>query len=295
MLKYKALWIDDTPEAAEPKIEGIKDFLEEEGFIFEYMLKENADGIKEHLNDPELDIVITDFNLTGITAHELITKVRTQHKYIELILYSENPPSEFEKVLQSFQGIYGCTRADVEDTIISVIQSTIRRTQNVNNMRGIVIAEGIDIENQVEEIIIKYFDDKGDLARKVLEKEGVCDFGKKIFFLNSILKNIVKDYNKMVSEGTPKIKSQIQEKKTVLQPLYDIAKKLVDEIMKPRNVLAHVEMKIGPDNVPYLKSMYKNCENINANLDWCKGTRKNLQKHSENLANILKFINEHVI
>jgi len=196
-------------------------------------------------------------------------------------------------VLKSFQGIYGCTRADVEDTIISVIQSTIRRTQNVNNMRGIVISEGIDIENQVEEIIVLYFDDKGDLAKKVLEKEGVCDFGKKIAFLNSILKKIVKDYNRKIStEKDTVFKDKLGTQKDMLQSLYNIAKKLSDEVMKPRNVLAHVEQKVGDDNVPYLKSMYKEYEDIKANSEWYKNTRKDLHKHSENLTSILKFISE---
>lgn len=290
MLKYKALWIDDTPHSAEPKMESIEEFLLEEGFVFEPVLQEDADGISDYLGDPELDIIITDFN--GVDVKELISKIQALEKYIDIVLYSENPTNEFYEAARSTSGIYPCTREDVEDTIKKVIQATIRRTQNVTNMRGIVIAEGIDIENQIEEIIVQYFDDKGDLAKKVLEKEGVCDFGKKIAFLNSILKKITKNYNKMISEGIPKIKSRIRKKKTVLQPLYHIAKKLADEVMKPRNVLAHVEMKIGPDNVPYLKSMYKDHENIKANLDWCKGTRKNLQKHSENLANILKFINE---
>ncbi len=291
MLKYKALWIDDTPDSAEPKMESIEEFLLEEGFVFEPVLQENADGISDYLDDPELDIIITDFN--GIDVEELIKKVQSLHKYIDLVLYSENPPPEFYEAARSIPGTYSCTREDVEDTIKKVIQNTIRRTQNVNNMRGIVISEVIDIENQVEEIIVKYFDDKGDLAKKVLEKEDVCDFGKKIAFLNSILKKIVKDYNKKIStEKDPDVRDKLGTQKTMLQSLYNISKKLSDEVMKTRNVLAHVEQKVGNDNVPYLKSMYKEYEDINADSEWYKNTRKDLHKHSENLTSILEFISE---
>jgi len=62
--------------------------------------------------------------------------------------------------------------------------------------------------------------------------------------------------------------------------------------MKTRNVLAHVEQKVGNDNVPYLKSMYKEYEDINADSEWYKNTRKDLHKHSENLTSILEFISE---
>jgi len=291
MLKYKALWIDDNLEAAEAKSEGIREFLEDEGFVFEPIFKEDDASIDDFLDDPELDIVITDFNLKTDVA-DLIDTIRQKLRYMDLVLYSENPPKEFQEVCRRYDGIFSCIRQEVEDTIKSVIRNTIRRTQNVNNMRGIVIAESIDIENQVEEIIVKYFDDKGDLVRKVLEKEGVCDFGKKIAFLNSILKKIAKDYNKIISEGKSSIKKKVQARKSALQPLYDIAKRLADEVMKPRNVLAHVEMEIGSVNVPCLKSLYRECEDIKADPRWYKETRKNLQKHSENLTSILEFISE---
>lgn len=291
MLKYKVLWIDDNLEAAEVKAEGIREFLEDEGFMFEPIFREDEENINQFLDDPELDIIITDFN--GIDVEELIKKVHSLPKYIDFVLYSENPPPEFYEAARSISGIYSCTREDVEDTIRKVIQSTVRRTQNVNNMRGIVISEGIDIENQVEEIIVKYFDDKGDLAKKVLEKEGVCDFGKKIAFLNSILKKIVKDYNKKIStEKDPDVRDKLGTQTTMLQSLYNIAKKLSDEVMKTRNVLAHVEQKVGNDNVPYLKSMYKEYEDIKADSEWYKNTRKDLHKHSENLTSILEFISE---
>jgi hypothetical protein len=292
VLKYKVLWIDDNVEAAKVKAEGIREFLEDEGFMFETIFRENEEHINHFLDDPELDIIITDFNLET-DVEGLINIIRQRLKYMDLILYSENPPQNFQDVLNKFEGIYGCIREDVEDTIKSVIQNTIRRTQNVSNMRGIVISEGIDIENQVEEIIIKYFGDKGELAKKVLEKEGVCDFGKKIAFLNSILKTIVKDYNKKINdEKDPAVRDNLGTRKTKIQSLYDISKKLSDEVMKPRNVLAHVEQGMGTDNVPYLRSLQKGYEDINADAEWYKKTRKDLQKHSENLTFILKFISE---
>ena len=290
-IKYKVLWIDDNIEAAEAKAEGITDFLGEEGFDFIPLFKENGVGIEEILNDPELDIVITDFNLDGIDVQELINLVRKQQKYIEIVLYSEHPPHNFQEVAKSHDGIYATTRQDVEDCIMGVIENTIRRTQNVNNMRGIVISEGIDIENQIEEIIISYFGNDGDLAKKVIEKEGVCDFGKKIEFLNSILKKIVKQYNKSISQLAGDEKTALSLKRDFVKPLYNTTKLLANEVMKPRNMLAHVDQKLDNDNIPYLKSIQKGYDDIVANSEWYKITRKDLQKHSNNLNKILVFMN----
>lgn len=277
MLKYKALWIDDTPESAEPKIEGIQDFLEEEGFVFEHILKDNTKGIEIHLNDPDLDIIITDFNLTGITAYDLIAKIRKQHRYIELVLYSENPPSDFETVLKSFQGIYGCTRRDVEDVIKDVIRNSIKRTQGINNMRGIVISEAIDIENQIEEIAISYFAEKGDIIQKAFERNNF-DFGKKVMLLGSIAKKISSD---------PTIEQ------TKFQQIADLVKVLCRDVVWTRNVLSHVKHSIDKNGQSILTSNIKSPDGdktITLNAEWYKETRKKLKRHSENLKTFANLI-----
>lgn len=112
-MNYKIFWVDDN--YPETKIEGIKDFLEEEGFVPDVIFKSSADGIEDDLIDSEIDIIITDFNLGSINVKDVIGNIRGKQKYIDLILYSENPPEEFRDVLNEFDGIYGCTRDDVED------------------------------------------------------------------------------------------------------------------------------------------------------------------------------------
>lgn len=275
MLKYKALWIDDSMVSAEPKIEGISDFLEEEAITFEPILRESVADIDKYLHDPELDIIITDFN--GVDVTDLIQKIDALEKYIDLVLYSENPPSEFYEVARSIPGIYPCTRDDVEDTIKKVIQSTIRRTQNVTNMRGIVISEAIDIENQIEEIIVSYFSEKGDIIKKLLKRDKF-DFGKKVMLLCSISKKI------MSSQGKGKEKF-----KQIATPV----KLLFKEVVWPRNVLSHVKHEIDTNGQAVLTSDIKSpdgVKTITINAEWYKETRKKLARHSENLKAFMDFI-----
>ena len=297
-LQYKVLWIDDNLESAEVKADGVKEFLEEEGFDFERILRENANGIEEILSDPELDIVITDFNL-DIDIQKLIKKVRKQQKYIEIVMYSENPPRDFHKISREFDGVYTSIREEVEETIINVIKNTIRRTQNLNNMRGIVISEAIDIESQIENIIISYFHKEGDLAQKVLRKSDTCDFNKKIGFLGSINKKTLKKFNIKMNESSvsKSEKRKLNEKIENLKPLVDVAKKLVKEVAWPRNVLAHVKPSVDGNGEACLQSEIKSPEGdkkILVNSDWYKETRKNLRKHSDNLKNIAAFLEDQI-
>ena len=289
-LKYKVLWIDDTRTSAEAKIEGIKDFLDGEGFSFESILFENAENIDNHLQDHELDIVVTDFNLPGIEIKELIQKIRSQHNYIDIILYSENPPANFDEVAKSFEGIFSTTRDSVEDTIIAVIKETLRRTQNVNNMRGIVISEAIDIENQVEDIIIEYFSGREKyLATILLDSDKGDDFGRKISFLGTCLKEIVGFLNVTIQDNNGNNTTEI-ELLAEVKPLHIMSKKLVDDICMPRNMLAHVEHQLDEDHTPFLKSLKSGYKQIKIDYEWCKNIRKDILKHSYNLANLKNFI-----
>jgi len=293
-LNYKILCVDDNPRTIKSKLNQVGKFLEGEGFRPKIALIENGQDIDKYLDDPLLDLIVTDYYIHDeLNGKQLAERIRGLDKMVEIILYSQRAGTDLYREVGTLDGVYVSNREGLEEKIKDVIKITIRRTQNVSNMRGIVISEGIDIENQVEEIIVKYFDDKGDLAKKVLEKEGVCDFGKKIAFLNSILKKIVKDYNKKIGvEKKTGAKEEIRKRISTVQPLYGIAKTLAEEVMKPRNMLAHVEQEMGPDNVPYLRSLQKGYEEINADSEWYKKTRKDLQKHSENLTFILKFISE---
>jgi hypothetical protein len=291
MLKYKALWIDDTIDSAETKAVGIKEFLAEEGFVFEPIIRENARGINTYLNDPDLDIVITDYNLARGTAEKLIPKIRQAHRYIEIVLYSENPPRKFREVLGKFEGVYGCVRSNVETTIRNVIKSTIRRTQHVSNMRGIVISEAIDIENQIEGIILSYYKKREKiLAKELLGGDGCNELGPKIKYLKDvILKGIIVELNNDISTGNENKKNAAKELLKKLEPLSNIAKDLYKDVCMTRNMLAHVEHVIN-GSVICLKAIKGGYEDILIDTNKCKDIRQSLMKHATNLNNIEEFI-----
>jgi CheY-like chemotaxis protein len=292
-LNYKILWIDDNPRTIKSKESQIEGFLKEQGFRPEITLLENGQDIDRYLDDPLLDLIVTDYYIHDqLDGKRLAEKIRELDKMVEIILYSQKEGTDLYEEVGTLDGVYISNREGLEDKIKDVIRITIRRTQNVSNMRGIVISEGIDIENQIEETIMFYFQDEKDLAQKILDMRNTCDFGKKIAFLHSILNKVNKYLNKIIADPSlsSAIRGECKQYIPEFTPLRNMCKKLPKEVMEPRNILAHVEYVLNQDNKPFLKSLEKGYEAIVIDSQWCKEKRVALNEHRQNLEKVKDFI-----
>ena len=292
-LTYKTLWIDDNPRTIASKVRQIKGFLEEQGFRSEIKVIESGRTIEEYLSDPLLDLIITDYNIhDDLNGKQLAEKIRGSDAMVDIILYSQKRGTDLYEV-GALDGVYISNREGLEDKIKEVIEITIRRTQRVSNMRGIVISEAIDIENQIEDIILAYYDTKEkELAEELLNGDGCNLFGQKISFLNSFLKKMEKEFNTVInSGGPPGNKEAARSLLDELKPLYETAKKLEKEVCQPRNMLAHVEHIINTNTV-YLKSLKSGYKDIKIESVCCKEIRQQLMKHASNLNQIKDFLSK---
>lgn len=212
---------------------------------------------------------------------------------VNIILYSQVAGKDLYQEVGVLDGVYISNRDGLEDKIKEVIEITIKRTQNVSNMRGIVISEAIDIENQIEDIILYYYDTRERvLAEELLNGDGCNQFNQKISFLNSFLKKIEKEFNTVINSSDPPEKKDTARKLLdKLKPLYDTAKKLDEEVCQPRNMIAHVEYIID-GNAVFLKSLKSGYKDIKIESSRCKEIRKQLVNHSLNLNEIRKFLSE---
>lgn len=291
-LNYKILFVEDHPRTITSKLKQVKKFLEEEGFRPKITLIENDQDIDKYLDDPLLDLIVTDYYIRdGLNGKQLAENIRRSEKMVEIILYSQKEGTDLYKEVGALDGVYISNREGLEDKIKDVIKITIRRTQNVSNMRGIVISEAIDIENQIEDIILAYYDTKEkELAEELLNGDGCNLFGQKISFLNSFLKKMEKEFNTVInSGGPPGNKKAARSLLDELKPLYGIAKKLDEEVCQPRNMLAHVEHIINTNTV-YLKSLKSGYKDIKIKSARCKEIRQQLMKHASNLNQIKDFL-----
>lgn len=283
-LNYKILWIDDNPKTITSKKRQIEKFLQDEGFKSDLYLIENGKEIERYLDDPLLDLIVTDYKIhDDLNGKELAVRIRDSDAMVDVILYSQVAGTDLYDEVGTLDGIYISNREGLEDKIKDVIKITIRRTQNVSNMRGIVISEAIDIENHIEDIILTYFKTREkDLAKILLSGDGCNELGPKIRFLNSTLKDII---------ASIKVSTQATEKKMLqeIESLLSVTKKLDDEVCKPRNMLAHVEHIID-NNTIFLKSLKRGYKDIKIDSACCKEIRQSFMKHITNLEKIKTFL-----
>lgn len=286
-LNYNILWIDDTPKWVESIEPSLKEHFDELGYRLNIMLEKNGANIVEAIKNPELDLIIVDFQLPKVTGKDLIDTIRKKHVLVEIVFYSQagNPKDKFATAPD---GVYFTSREDAEERITAVIDLTLKKAQDINNIRGLVIAETIDIETKLGDVLVRCFGDQGTLFReRLLDPDmALFDFGKKDRLLQGILKDRITELNKQIAEG----KGGEQAKKMVaaLKELKAVYKLFPDEVIHPRNTMAHVEKQWDENGKCILKSRVKGHRPICVDHEWCMKARKDLIKHMYNLGLILE-------
>lgn len=153
-LKYKILWIDDTPEWVELKIDEVRSYLSEFGFDLEYDIKTSYKDI----DFTQYDILAIDYSLSGDeNGVEAMKLVRAEDVYTEILFYSQDGEGALREEMKknSIDGVYCAYRQDSIDRLKKLIDTTIRKTQEINNLRGLVMAEVSEIDKLIKLILLK--------------------------------------------------------------------------------------------------------------------------------------------
>lgn len=248
-IKFYILWFEDQPSWVEGKIDDIKDIVEENGFEWvkpEVYSKESE--FKGDYND--FDIILIDFRLvdgkSGKTGGDIIEKIRTKNCFTNIIFYSQEGEDVLrdEVAKRKLDGVYCIDRDDFIPKFERIFETNIKKIEDVNNLRGLVMAETADLESMKEKIIELY--DSASCPKKAKIKK-------------EILKNM-RDSNKKLRETLENNNEDTDFKD--LMGLFDFYKKsmIVDkinkrdtpiagfvhskfneEVIKKRNLLAHVK------------------------------------------------------
>lgn len=274
-LKYKILWIEDELDSIERPKNQIQKYLEddygfeckdedivikdydafEEEFIYE---EDGRKRVKDSIKD--FDLLLVDFTLgeEEQTGDKLIEVIR-EGIYSEILFYSSNLEAVKNTLSNSFiDGVFTSDRDHLADKIKKLIQVTIKKVQDVNNLRGLIMAEVSELDIIKEEIIKlasqkidekkleKYTLDKiknsGDSNKKTAQKH--LDDISNITF-DSLFEKIgfVDSNKKAMTIGEILSKLDITEpvtKQTFTQPY-------IDNILSKRNKFAHIKECDGID------------------------------------------------
>jgi len=296
-LKYNLLWFEDSDTYLDSLKPRIEEYLENLGFEPIINVKPNGNDLEELTEDDELDLILMDFNLnTGSAGDEngnvLINKIRDHKLYTEIIFYSALP--EFEDAIERrLEGVFFSERRDLFEKAKKIIDLTVKKNQDINNMRGLVIAETIDLESKMDNLILTYFgsdDEKKGVCGKILDPDfNVLSITNKMDLITKILKERIKTLETKIVELQGEQKEELRKKKESIEKLKSNFVKLKEDVIDKRNILAHTKEDEDHKNT-LISQINKKGEKIVIDDEWCKDIRKNIIKHSQLLDEITQHI-----
>ena len=262
-LKYNILWVDDDIDnLLDPDISSLKQdietFLEELGYIPSIQTFEDINSAKNELFQTNYDLILSDYNMDGGNGDILIKEIREGKIYTEVLFYTGQAQQQIENIAKSlfadrvsFHNLKSDDRNNQEfkEKIIWLINQTLKKLQELNAVRGLVMAETSRLDRMIENILIEYFNSDDD--KKEILKKYILDKIKK-----SLKSNFSGDVLKIADKTDIEIvKSRIfdaYKKSQTLQKLITLKELDGDfthenynnDVIQTRNELAHAEAEI---------------------------------------------------
>ena len=295
-IKFYLLWFENEPTWVDGKIEDVKEIIEESGFEWvEPTICKKESEFKGNYND--FDMILIDFRLvagkkSGQTGGDIISKIRTTDCFTNIIFYSQEGEAALggEIASKSLDGGYCVDRTNFLDRFEKIFLTNIKKIEDVNNLRGLVMAETADLENMKEEIIELYdkasCPKKTSITKKIL-KEMTDSAGAHKTFLDSKNENTpFKDLLDMF-DLTKKsiIVHRINSRSTPIAEF--VHSKFNEEIIIKRNLLAHVKEKKATSGEIYLESKKLKDAKFIFSQDEAKKIRKDISKYKKELQKII--------
>jgi DNA-binding NarL/FixJ family response regulator len=308
-LSYKILWVDDQIEDYIDM--GIKaefeTYLDSLGFISIIETFENGSKAEDSLKLVKYDLILSDYNIEGGNEQgdTLIQKIRDGGIFTEVLFYSAQ--DNFEEIAKnlyrdrvSFFSLIGDEgMKEFRSRTIRLIDLTISKLQELNNIRGLVMSETSELDNKIVDILTSYFSNENENTEplreyiiKAIQKSAKGNYNKSISLQDIDFKQVLKhrifdaDKKAMSIGKLLELKGLIQENHAY-ENFYNNYK---TEVIDKRNDLAHAKSDII-DGVEYLILSRKDGEHPERfNQEMCVEIRKNLRKHSDILRSIFEQI-----
>jgi DNA-binding NarL/FixJ family response regulator len=179
-LDYNILCLDDMPDWIKQKEDDIKGILENENFEFKEGTIEYVNSDNEFKNISSLyddyDLILVDFDLSrtdlgkgGRSGIDIIQSIRDGDHYTDILFYSSKSHSDLriEIANKNIEGVYCVSRDNHSflEKLERIFLNSIKKVQNLNNLRGLVMAETSDLDILKQKIIKKIIN--GDSTKKI--------------------------------------------------------------------------------------------------------------------------------
>ncbi len=296
-ISYSILWFDDTEDFFDSlDLDSLKDHIKSWGFSPRIEFVSDPESFMSHEPFREFDLIVVDYNLEDYGhGEEFIKKIRDHDIYTEVIFYSSSKASELWNAVSNkeLEGVFVSGRTGILTKIEKVAKQSVRKVLDLENVRGIVMAEVGNIDAQLDEIITSSFISlESEVQSKIF-----CKYAERLTEQHSeVIKRISEQETEdSISHLLPFCDSNKKwhlfqsigkkHQKIVINSLGNYA----DEILKPRNFLAHgIPTKQGDGSLlfTHYNKEFVFDDSVSASL------RQSLQTYSEKFESILELVND---
>jgi ribosomal protein S21 len=203
------------------------------------------------------DMILVDYSLcNGKKGNDIIKRIRDKQHYTEVIFYTSGGNADFLREIiasEKIEGVY-CAEKDYELLLLfeDVFKNTIKKVFDLNNLRGLVMAETSLLDNK-----------KGTIFKKARDKELIdSTFFEQHYYPKSISrhkKNLIascKYANKKVNFSP--CEKQIYDKFDELKFMQDHHKFDFDTKRECLpELLSHIDLEIDFDKQKYLAEVQR--------------------------------------
>jgi hypothetical protein len=156
-LTFSILWFDDNPTFVDSlDLETLKNAIKSWGFVPVIKFVHTPEEFKLYSPFKEFDLIAVDYKL-GEHPHgeEFIRDIRGHGVFTEVIFYSNVPSTELWEAIRNAQleGVFIANRQVIADKIEKVGRQSVNKILDLNNMRGIVMAEVGELDVTLEAIL----------------------------------------------------------------------------------------------------------------------------------------------
>lgn len=295
-IKFYLLWFENEPSWVDGKIEDVKNIIEENGFEWiEPTIYKKESEFKGNYND--FDIILIDFRLvsgkkSGQTGSDIINKIRTTDCFTNIIFYSQEGEEILRQEIASnnLDGVYCVDRNDFLDRFEKIFRTNIKKIEDVNNLRGLVMAETADLESMKEKILELYDHAscpmKEKITKKVLKEMKESADTHNTFLASKNEKTPFKELlDRLDLYKKSLIVHRINNRSTPIARF--VHSKFDEEIIVKRNLLAHVTEKKNVSGEIYLESKKGKGQKLIFSQDEAKKIRKDISKYRNELQKII--------
>lgn len=190
-INYKILWFEDTDESFDTLSRRTKRYVE--GKNLRCQIKRiygvsDFDISQYDLNSYE--VLVVDLQLSqGSKGYEIIKAIRDSNYVNDILFYSSAGISTLDKAMKEYrlEGVFLSDRDNKMflEKIKQLIDKSVRRSENIINIRGIVMDETSEFDSQMKDIVLS--------AQMLLSSEEVKEV--KEYVVKKILEKKAKDTN----------------------------------------------------------------------------------------------------